>query len=188
MARNSIGFMLVAGAVFVGYEAVQTLRHSKPATNAPGGSASLSPGANAGGSVGGPVISGSRPANKIKEWIDAAIALTGVSRSEWEQPLANLVQTESTGNPTAVNPLHVWTNSTGDVKSSINSPGPGWIDNGQATGLAQTLPGTFNQYNPTGVITNPVDNLVAAIRYIQARYGSINDPTLQAREAAGIGY
>jgi SLT domain-containing protein len=43
-----------------------------------------------------------------------------------------------------------------------------------ATGLMQTLPSTFREYALPGHtnIYNPVDNMIAAIRYILARYGN----------------
>jgi hypothetical protein len=83
--------------------------------------------------------------------IQQAMQVTGVPQG-WGPDLAWLAQAESAGDPTARN-------------------------NSGATGLMQTKPATFLAYAVSGMndINNPVDNAVAAIRYIQARYGSIQN-------------
>ena len=74
--------------------------------------------------------------------------------ADWEPYLRWLAEKESSFDPHAVNPTPV---------------------NGEnATGLMQTLPSTFKQYALPDMtdINDPVHNLVAAIRYIQGRYGT----------------
>ena len=91
---------------------------------------------------------------KLGQWINEALKFMHLPQS-WAGPLATLVKRESGGNPRAVNAQTVM---------------------GQhATGLAQTLPSTFGIYHAGGHgnIFNPVDNLIAALRYIISRYHTI---------------
>lgn len=84
--------------------------------------------------------------------VNKAVEITGVD-SSWIPWLMYLMQRESGGNPVAYNTTPV---------------------NGEhATGLFQMLPSTFAQYAAPGYtdIWNPLDNTIAAIRYIKARYG-----------------
>ena len=90
------------------------------------------------------------------DWLRAALAITGTSQ-DWFGDLYELMQMESGGDPRAVNPIEVA---------------------GQhATGLLQTLPDTFNAYKLPGFgnIFNPIDNAIAAIRYIKDTYGSVHN-------------
>lgn len=82
-----------------------------------------------------------------------AVRLAGVPE-DWVPWLALLVGYESGGNPAAKSPASV--------------------DGQHASGLLQMLPGTFERYAPPGYgdIWNPIDNALAAIRYIQAAYGA----------------
>lgn len=54
-----------------------------------------------------------------------------------------------------------------------------WDSNAKAghpsEGIMQTIPSTFAAYALPGHtnIDNPIDNIIAAIRYIQAKYGSV---------------
>lgn len=74
--------------------------------------------------------------------------------STWVSWMSLLVQYESGGNATAVSPVAV--------------------DGEYASGLLQMLPDTFSRYAMSGYgdIWNPVDNAIAAMRYIQANYGA----------------
>lgn len=82
-----------------------------------------------------------------------AMRITGISE-DWLPYLRWLVRAENAKlDPMATNPIPV---------------------NGEhATGLMQTLPSTFRAYAAPGMddIYNPLHNMVAAIRYIKARYG-----------------
>ena len=89
----------------------------------------------------------------IKAALQEALRITGSPQS-WLPYMEWLVSKESSGNPRAVNPTPVGSE--------------------HATGLLQTLPSTFKAYALPGYgnIYNPLDNAIAAIRYIKSRYGS----------------
>jgi hypothetical protein len=95
------------------------------------------------------------PAQAIA-WMKAAITLTHVPMS-WLGPLLHRAKLESNYNPRAIN---LW-----DSNARAGHPSEGWM---------QTIGPTFQHYMLPGHgnIWNPVDNAAAAIRYIQARYGS----------------
>lgn len=85
----------------------------------------------------------------VQGWVKAAMAITGVGAS-WYQGLLAMIAHESGGNPAARNPSG-------------------------ASGIAQTMPGTFAAYSLGGSMWSPIADLVAAIRYILARYGTVNN-------------
>jgi tape measure domain-containing protein len=105
-------------------------------------------------------------------WIAQAIALTGVPLS-WAPALYRRAIFESGGNPRAVN---LW-----DINAQRGTP---------SMGLMQTIGPTFQSYKLDGLsdIFNPVHNLVAAIRYILSRYGSIFaiDPPVRGYDRGGL--
>lgn len=91
---------------------------------------------------------------EIMAAIRQAMSIVGVPGS-WLGPLLTLISRESSFNPNAWNPRAV---------------------NGEhASGLMQTLPSTFwsNHLDPWRNIFGPVDNVIAGLRYILGRYGSI---------------
>jgi SLT domain-containing protein len=102
----------------------------------------------------------------VQSWIMAALADTNAPLS-WLGPLEVLVAKESGGNPYAVNPIAVM----GE----------------HASGIAQTLPSTYAQFATVpGGVFNAVSDLVAAIRYIRATYGSpYNIPGLMSGTYTG---
>jgi tape measure domain-containing protein len=92
-------------------------------------------------------------------WITTAEGLTGVG-ADWTASLAQLIKMESGGNPRAIN---------------------NWDSNAQhgdpSRGLMQTIMATFQAYRLKSLpndIYDPVANIVAGIRYILSRYGSIS--------------
>jgi TP901 family phage tail tape measure protein len=113
---------------------------------------------NLGGGAGG--VSGSPPAGgvpgSVAEWLQAAMALAGVGGSLWLRMLERQVMRESGGDPHNIN---LW-----DINAQQGHP---------SKGLLQTIDPTFNAYSIGGHkdIWNPVDNAIAAIRYMIARYG-----------------
>lgn len=108
------------------------------------------------GAAGAVGIGGGGGGGDVGGWVRQAMAITGVP-DDWYASLMELVRLESGGNPNAVNPTAV-------IQGGVNY--------GHATGLFQTLPGTFSANNLTGgSITDPVANAVAAINYIRGRYG-----------------
>ena len=92
-------------------------------------------------------------------WAQEAIALTGVPQS-WLTGILTIARRESNFNPTAVNN---W-----DSNAAAGDP---------SKGVMQTIGATFNAYKLPGLgdIFNPVHNMVAAIRYILARYSDISN-------------
>jgi hypothetical protein len=102
--------------------------------------------------VGGKVPTGAR-----KELIDKALELAGVPVTPENEAAVNKIVTRESGwNPNITN--H-W-----DINAKKGHP---------STGLMQTIPSTFKQYALKGYDSNihdPLSNLVAGIRYAQARY------------------
>lgn len=108
-------------------------------------------------SIGG-FFGGVAAQGQLASWIATAMAITGVPAT-WAIPLHTLIMRESGGNPSAIN---LW-----DSNAQAGHP---------SQGLMQTIPGTFAAYRDPrlpNVITDPIANIVAGIRYILARYGSI---------------
>lgn len=113
------------------------------------------------------------PTGSLGSWIQQAEQLAGVSGPQWTNGLDIIAQHESGGNPKAVNN---W-----DSNAKAGHP---------SEGLMQTIGPTFNSYALPGYtdIWNPVDNMVAAIRYIQSRYGGINNVPGVERVDSGQSY
>lgn len=107
----------------------------------------------------------------VNQWLQTAMQATGVNGDSWLNGLGIIAGHESGGDPNAVNKTAV---STGE----------------HATGLMQTIPSTFRAYAMPGHtnINDPVDNAIASIRYIQQRYGDINNVPGVASINAGGGY
>lgn len=113
---------------------------------------------------------GSAASGNVKSWIAQAMAITGVPAT-WASSLMTIAMKESGGNPKAYNDWDI------NAKRGIAS-----------RGLMQTIPPTFEAYKMPGLndIFNPVHNAVAAIRYIQARYGNVfNVPGIKSMASGG---
>lgn len=97
---------------------------------------------------------GDPSADSPRGWVNEAMDITGV-QDRWADELYQLMMRESGGDPRAVNDTAV---ASGE----------------HAKGLFQTIPSTFQAHNKPGLggIFNPVANAVAAMRYIQERYGN----------------
>ncbi|EEO6207636.1 peptidoglycan DD-metalloendopeptidase family protein [Listeria monocytogenes] len=127
---------------------------------------------NPSSSLGGGAFNGKGGSKAVNGWVQQAIGLAGVPTS-WANALATIAMKESNGNPNAVNNWDI------NAKRGMASQG-----------LMQTIPPTFNAYKMKGHgnILNPVDNILAAIRYIKARYGTVfNVPGIKAL-ASGKAY
>ncbi|MBM5675612.1 peptidoglycan DD-metalloendopeptidase family protein [Listeria seeligeri] len=127
---------------------------------------------NPSSSLGGGSFNGKGGSKAVNSWVQQAIGLAGVP-SGWANALATIAMKESGGNPSAVNNWDI------NAKNGIAS-----------RGLMQTIPSTFNAYKMKGHgnIMNPVDNILAAIGYIKARYGNVfNVPGIKAM-ASGKAY
>ncbi len=100
----------------------------------------------------------------VGQWISQAQdALRGAGISEDQmsaEDIAQIIQHESSGDPNAVN------NHDGNAQNGTPS-----------TGLMQTIPPTFDAYKLPGhdTITNPVDNIIAGVRYAVDKYGSVSN-------------
>lgn len=106
----------------------------------------------------------------VVSWLTEAIHDTGVAMS-WLGGLETIAMHESGGSPTIVN--------TWDSNYLAGHP---------SIGLMQVIQPTFDAYALPGHddIRNPVDNAIAAIRYIESRYGDIsNVPGLRSMAAGG---
>jgi TP901 family phage tail tape measure protein len=103
-------------------------------------------------------ILGSAGGGSLGAWIRQGIMLAGVPAS-WGGPLRTLIMRESGGNPHAIN--------LSDINAMHGDP---------SRGLMQTIGSTFEHYRSRSLpddIYNPVANIVAGLRYIESRYGSI---------------
>ena len=135
------------------------------------------------GSAGIPVESGPSgpaPTGQVSDWIQQALsvlAANGVDVSKISPAdLYAIIEHESAGNPLAVNN---W-----DANAAAGHP---------SMGLMQTIDSTFNAYKLPGHddVWNPVDNIIAGVRYALARYGSISAvPGVAALHVGGayVGY
>lgn len=93
----------------------------------------------------------------VSGWMAAAIKATGVP-DWWAGPLATIISGESGGNPRAANMT--------DVNALAGNPSVGLM---QLTGTNRA------QYTPSGLDPmDPIAQIIAGIRYIQARYGDIS--------------
>lgn len=120
------------------------------------------------GSLGGAVPTGS-----LAQWIAAAESITGVGAS-WTSGLTTLIMRESGGNPNAINN---W-----DINAQNGDP---------SRGLMQTIGSTFAAYRDPALSNNiydPVANIVAGIRYIISRYGSIGNVQQANASMPPMGY
>lgn len=107
----------------------------------------------------GAVVSGN-----VSQWITQAQAIleaNGYNANELStDDIATIIQHESGGNPNAINLT--------DSNAAAGHP---------SQGLMQTIPSTFNAHALPGhgSITNPVDNIIAGVRYAIGRYGSLDN-------------
>jgi SLT domain-containing protein len=90
--------------------------------------------------------------------------------------IATIIDHESSGDPEAINNT--------DSNAAKGTP---------SQGLMQTIGPTFDSYKLEGhgEITNPVDNIIAGVRYAIDRYGSVSQvPGVEAvaRGDAYVGY
>jgi uncharacterized protein YukE len=143
-----------------------------------GGSGSGGGGGGGMGSSGGPPAT--KPPGNVQQWIDQAIQIleqNGVPASELNaNDIWTIIQHESGGNPNAIN---LW-----DSNAQAGHPSKGLMQCIDSTFNGHSLPGHTNIYNP-------VDNVIAGVRYALSRYGSIgNVPGIRAVHSGGhyVGY
>ncbi|WP_084736881.1 LysM peptidoglycan-binding domain-containing protein [Cystobacter ferrugineus] len=130
--------------------------------------------------VEGPAEIGEMPEGQVGDWIRQAtdkLKAAGVPVDKMNpQDIAKIIQHESSGNPNAIN---LW-----DDNAKRGTP---------SIGLMQTIQPTFDAYKLPGHdnIRDPVDNIIAGVRYAIDRYGSVsNVPGLQSMNGGGgyVGY
>lgn len=111
-------------------------------------------------------------ADSARGWIQAAMAITGTNPA-FLGGLMTIAKKESGFNPRAIN---LW-----DINAKRGIP---------SKGLFQTIDPTFNQHKMPGMndIYNPIHNAVAAIRYMNSRYGGIGNVPGLRNMASGKGY
>jgi LysM repeat protein len=137
---------------------------------------------------GGPATTGAQastsvgnvPEGQVGDWIRQAmqaLSAAGVPTDKMNpRDIARIIEHESSGNPNAQNN---W-----DSNAAAGHPSIGLMQTIQPTFDAHKLPGHDN-------IRNPVDNIIAGVRYAVERYGSVsNVPGIQAldRGQAYVGY
>ncbi|MEV4392055.1 transglycosylase SLT domain-containing protein [Nonomuraea sp. NPDC049607] len=131
------------------------------------------------GSSGPPPAAGGGPApsGKVKEWIEEAVAILKANGYPADKMNVNdiwmIIQHESGGNPHAIN---LW-----DSNAAAGHP---------SKGLMQTIDPTFNAHAMDGHrnIYNPVDNIIAGVRYSIDRYGSVSAVPGVVGTKTGSGY
>ncbi|MFC4115568.1 transglycosylase SLT domain-containing protein [Nonomuraea zeae] len=141
-------------------------------------------GGSGGGGFGGygpsgppPAGGGPAPTGQLKEWIEEAMSILaqhGVPASKMNaSDIAMIIRHESGGNPNAINN---W-----DSNAAKGTP---------SKGLMQTIDPTFNSYSLAGHknIYNPVDNIIAGVRYAISRYGSVSNVPGVVGTKTGSGY
>ncbi|MEU4345792.1 transglycosylase SLT domain-containing protein [Nocardia sp. NPDC023852] len=121
-----------------------------------------------------------RPSGQQGQWINEALQVLRQHGYDTRQidpaDIAAIIQHESGGNPNAIN---LW-----DSNAAAGIP---------SKGLMQTIDPTFNSYSLPGHrnIWNPVDNIIAGVRYSIERYGSVsNVPGIVQMRGGGsyVGY
>ncbi|WP_263250123.1 transglycosylase SLT domain-containing protein [Saccharopolyspora rosea] len=128
------------------------------------------------GPSGGPPSGGPPPGN-VEDWIREAIKIlraNGVPVTEDNiDQIWTIIEKESGGNPHAINN---W-----DSNAAKGTP---------SKGLMQCIDPTFQQYKLPGHndIYNPVDNIIAGVRYTFARYGGFEGHPGLKSMARGGGY
>lgn len=138
-----------------------------PSHQAPGSPSPVYAGAGAatgGAALVPPPGGGPAPPAQVKQWINHAVKILetqGIPASKLSpQDIWIIIQHESGGDPTAVND---W-----DSNAAAGDP---------SRGLMQCIGTTFNAYALPGHhdIFNPVDNIIAGVRYALARYGALGN-------------
>ncbi|MFC7106205.1 transglycosylase SLT domain-containing protein [Nonomuraea rubra] len=113
----------------------------------------------------------------MADWINQAIAILRANGVPADKMNPNdiwmIIKHESGGNPHAINN---W-----DSNAAKGTP---------SKGLMQTIDPTFNSYKLPGHgdIYNPVDNIIAGVRYSIARYGSVSNVPGVVGMKTGGGY
>jgi SLT domain-containing protein/cell wall-associated NlpC family hydrolase len=119
----------------------------------------------------GSTASGPLPSGNLKTWIKSALGILKQDTPANERYVNTIAMHESGGNPRSQN------NTDANAKAGHPSKG-----------IMQTIDSTFNAYALPGHknIWNPVDNIIAGVRYEESRYGSLaNAPGIKSMANGG---
>jgi len=119
---------------------------------------------------------GAMPRGNVKQWISKALGIMHMDTPKNESDVYIITSHESSNNPRSINN---W-----DSNAAAGHP---------SEGIMQTIPSTFAAHamKGHGNIWNPVDNIIAGVRYAIGRYGSLdNVPGVKAVHSGGkyVGY
>ena len=123
------------------------------------------------------IPSGAKPSGTVQQWITTALSDLNMSLSSDNiGDIKDIINGESAGNPWAINLT--------DSNAAAGHP---------SEGIMQTIPSTFSTYSIAGHkdIWDPVDNIIAGIKYAVATYKSLdNVPGVEAVKAGKpyVGY
>ncbi|GAA3534097.1 transglycosylase SLT domain-containing protein [Nonomuraea rosea] len=124
-----------------------------------------------------PAGGGPAPQGQVADWINQAITILKAQGYPADKMNPNdiwmIIKHESGGNPNAINN---W-----DSNAAKGTP---------SKGLMQTIDPTFNRWKLAGHgdIYNPVDNIIAGVRYAVERYGSVSNVPGVVGTKTGGGY
>ena len=151
-----------------------------PSEGSPGGEGATERGDGGSGDAGSSSGPGGGPPGKVGDWIRQATAILaehGVPTDKMDpDDIATIIDHESGGDPDATNG---W-----DSNAAKGTPSVGLMQTIGPTFAAHKLPGH-------GDIHDPVDNIIAGVRYAIRRYGSVsNVPGVEALARGGhyVGY
>ncbi|NUS42466.1 MAG: transglycosylase SLT domain-containing protein [Mycobacteriaceae bacterium] len=124
-----------------------------------------------------PVARSGGPAGAVGGWIDQALGVLAEAGHDTSRidpaAVAAIIEHESSGDPYAIN---LW-----DSNAANGIPSKGLMQTIDPTFRAHALPGH-------GDIWNPVDNIIAGVRYAESRYGSVDNVPGVRRLDSGGGY
>lgn len=117
-----------------------------------------------------PPSSDTTPGGSLRDWLTIALHDTNHYSAGNLSQLYGRAMQESSGNPKAINLT--------DSNAKAGHP---------SKGLLQTIDSTFKSYEMPGHgdIWNPIDNAIAAVRYMYARYGHVVGPSNSGYETGG---
>jgi cell wall-associated NlpC family hydrolase len=119
----------------------------------------------------GDAPSGPMPKGSVGKWIKSALGIIHRYSPTNAKYVNAMIKHESGGNPKAINN---W-----DSNAKAGHP---------SKGIMQTIDSTFKAYSIKGHkdIWNPVDNIIAGVRYAESRYGSLgNVPGIKSMANGG---
>jgi cell wall-associated NlpC family hydrolase/SLT domain-containing protein len=111
------------------------------------------------------------PSGNVKKWIKTALGILHQDTSHNESIVNTMIQFESSGNPHAINRT--------DSNARAGTP---------SKGIMQVIDPTFARWSIKGHkdIWNPVDNIIAGVRYEEGRYHSLdNAPGIKSMANGG---